>query len=234
MPPVASTTAGAANRSSAAVCVAHDDPRRGAVVGAQHVERARAFDEHDRLGGAHGRGDRAHEFGARRVAARAQDAAARVRRFAAERVMRRVEAIEAHAERRDPLDRVRPVRRQARRDAPFHDARAGRHRIGRVQRGRIVVADGGRDAALRPRRRRPLAERTIRHERRAQGPQVRAPPSCRRDRRRRRSRRRLTTRRRPVARPSCAPRRGARARRAPDRPRRAAPSFRARAGSSAA
>ena len=95
-----------------------------------------------------------------------------MRGLAAERVAIGRFAIEAHAERGEFFDRVRRVRRETRGDMRLHEPSARGDRVGRMQRGRIVVADGRRDAALRPGRRRHLTEFAIRHERRAQRSQI--------------------------------------------------------------
>ena len=170
MPPVASTTAPAVkatlapDASSRAVNAEHaalvdDEIESGDVLG--NRDRGLRFDGLD---------ERAQDCVTGRIAAGFDDAAPLMRRFTPEREFAGVVAIERGAEFEQFFDPRGRIARENFDDRFVADAGAGPLRVDRVKRGRIVLADRCRNAALRPIGRRAfsqsrLAEHGHRHRR---------------------------------------------------------------------
>ena len=93
-----------------------------------------------------------------RVAAGLDDAAPLMRGLASQRELAGVGAVERRAELEQLLDARRCVARENLDDLRVADAGAGALRVDCVQARRIVLADRGGDAALRPIRRRAFAQ----------------------------------------------------------------------------
>ena len=161
MPPVASTTAREAMVTGLAVAsptLRNLQSGDRAILGQQRFGGI-TFDHPDRGRRAHGFDQRRHDRLARHVAADMHDAPRRMRGFAADREPAFEVAIERNAVTQQVMDAGAGFARYSERDRFIDQARADRDGIGGVRFRAVAFGDGGRDAALRPRRRGALAER---------------------------------------------------------------------------
>ncbi len=144
-----------ADEADARHAAVRDDEVLGVVV----------LEEADRRRGAHGGDERLHDRGAGAVAGNAHDALRRVRGLAREHEVPLEIAIEGDAVGEEIADALGGLLGDGAGDGFVDDAGAGHDGVVGMRLGRVALADGGCDAALRPGARRAFSERRCSNDR---------------------------------------------------------------------